>query len=62
MPLLLPELTDRLAQRFDIVTLLELLDVTSEQLLEAFQDRISEKYDYLTEQLEEPEEDESTEI
>ena len=53
MPLLLPELTDRLAQRFDIVTLLELLDVTSEQLLEAFQDRVSERYDYLTEQLEE---------
>ena len=61
MPLLLPELTDRLAQRFDIVTLLELLDVTSEQLLEAFQDRVSERYDYLTEQLEELE-DESTEV
>lgn len=57
MSLLLPELTDRLAQRFDIVTLLELLDVTSEQLLEAFQDRVAEKYEFLTEQLEESEDE-----
>lgn len=51
MSLLLPELTEKLAQRFDIVDLLELLDVTSEQLLEAFQDRVSTKYEYLVEQL-----------
>jgi len=61
MSLLLPELTDRLAQRFDIVTLLELLDVTSEQLLEAFQDRVSERYEFLSEQLEE-QDGESTEV
>jgi len=55
MSLLLPELTEKLAQHFDIVDLLELLDVTSEELLEAFQDRVSQKYEYLVEQLEESE-------
>jgi len=61
MSLLLPELTEKLAQRFDIVDLLELLDVTSEELLEAFQDRVSTKYEYLVEQLEE-QNGESTEV
>lgn len=51
--LLLAELQESLAERFDIVTLLELLDVTPEELLEAFQDRIAEKQDYLRSQLEE---------
>ena len=62
MALLLPELKDRLAQRFDVVTLLELLDVTSEELLEAFQDRVSDRMEYLESQLEDEDFGETTEV
>ena len=51
--MLLAELQEALAERLDIITLLELLDITSEELLEAFQDRIEEKQDILREQLQE---------
>ena len=61
MPLLLPELKERLAQRYDVVTLLELLDVTSEELLEAFQDRVSDRMEYLESQLED-DDGETTEV
>lgn len=62
MSLVLPELKDRLAQRYDVVTLLELLDVTSEELLEAFQDRVSDRMEYLESQLEDEDLGEEAEI
>lgn len=47
MALLLSELKQRLAQEFDEVTLLEILDIKSEDIVEAFSDLIEEKYDEL---------------
>lgn len=44
MTLTLEELKSRLAQQFDEVTLLELLGVTSEELVEAFEDRIENNF------------------
>ena len=45
-PLTLEELKERLS-RFDEVTLLEMLGVDSEELVEAFSDLIESKYDKL---------------
>ena len=45
-PLTLEELKERLS-RFDEVTLLEMLGVDSEELVEAFTDLIESKYDKL---------------
>jgi hypothetical protein len=42
MSMLLEELKSKLAQQLDEVTLLELLGVTSEELVEAFSDKIEE--------------------
>lgn len=49
--LTLQELQDRL-KRFDEITLLELLDVTSEELVEAFIDRIEDNFDRLLNEVE----------
>ena len=36
--------------RLDEITLLEILDVTSEELVERFQDRIEDRYEELSEE------------
>lgn len=46
MPLLLHEIKERLIE-LDEVTLLELLDITSEDIVEQFSDRIEERADKL---------------
>jgi hypothetical protein len=46
MPLLLHEIKDRLKE-LDEITLLELLDITSEDLVEMFADKIEEQADAL---------------
>ena len=61
MSLLLPELIERLLQQYDSDTLLEMLEITAEELLENFQDRVAERREYLLEQLD-GEEDEATEV
>jgi hypothetical protein len=53
----LEELKERLAQ-LDELTILELLDVTSEELVEFLSDQIEYKYDQLIEYLSEPDEEE----
>jgi hypothetical protein len=50
------DLCDRLAARLDEITLMELLDISSEDLVQKFADRIEENYDYLISELEEFEE------
>jgi TusA-related sulfurtransferase len=52
MPFTLKELKERLA-RLDEVTLLEVLDISSEDLVERFEDFIEEHAEYLTDDLEE---------
>jgi hypothetical protein len=44
------EIKEILSQ-YDEVTLLEILDVSSEELLDRFEDRIDEQYDELVEEL-----------
>ena len=51
LPLTLQELQDRL-KRFDEITLLELLDVTSEELVDSFIDRIEDNFDRLVDEVE----------
>lgn len=51
MPLTLPEICDRL-KSIDEVSLLEILNITSEDLVERFQDLIEERADNLEEDLE----------
>jgi hypothetical protein len=46
MPLLLHEIKERLID-LDEITLLELLDINSEDIVEAFSDRIEERADKL---------------
>jgi rRNA maturation endonuclease Nob1 len=55
--LTLEELKDRLAHRFDEVTLMERLDISSEELVQAFSDKIEELYDELVEEVTEDEEE-----
>jgi hypothetical protein len=50
------DLCYRLANRLDEITLMELLEVTSEDLVQKFSDRIEDNYDYLVSELEEFEE------
>lgn len=54
--LTLEELKERLAARFSEDDLLELLKVTSADLVEVFTDRIEEQQDMLREELDEGEE------
>ena len=42
----------RIAERLDEVTILELLDIHADELVEAFTDKIEEKQDYIRTQLE----------
>ena len=48
----LVELKELLATRFDEVTLLELLEIDSYKLVEAFADVIEERYEYLITEIE----------
>ena len=52
MTILFEELKEKLI-RFDEVTLLELLNVTSEDLVNRFEDIIDERYDELLKEIEE---------
>lgn len=48
-------------KRIDEISLLEILEISSEDLVDRFADKIEEKYDLLKEDFEEEEDDESTE-
>ena len=50
MTMTLEDLKESL-QHLDEVTLLEVLDITSEELVEMFVDRIEERFDYLENEL-----------
>ena len=57
MTLTLNELKERLAEFYDEVTLLEVLNVNSFDLVEAFSDRIEAKYESLVAEFDETEEE-----
>lgn len=48
----LPELKERLAKAFDEITLLELLNITAEDIVDKFSDEIEENQDRLELELE----------
>jgi hypothetical protein len=50
------EITKRLAAQYDEITLLEILNISSEDLVEAFLDRIEDKYEYFNNELSDYEE------
>ena len=52
MPLTLEELKERIAERMDEDSILEILNIDSYQLVEAFSDLIEEHYDKLNSQME----------
>lgn len=51
MTLTLQEITKKLAEQYDEITLLEVLNIDSYDLVEAFFDRIEEKYEYFNKEL-----------
>jgi len=51
MTLTLQEITKKLAEQYDEITLLEILNIDSYDLLEAFFDRIEDKYEYFNNEL-----------
>lgn len=53
MTLTLQEIKEKLAEQYDEVMLLEILEINSYDIVNAFFDRIEEKYDELNEDLEE---------
>lgn len=57
MPLTFYELLERL-KKIDEVSLLEVLQLTSGDIVDRFEDRISDNYDYLIGELDDEEEDE----
>lgn len=56
MPLTFYELLERL-KKIDEVSLLEVLQLTSGDIVDRFEDRISDNYDYLIGELDDEEED-----
>ena len=56
MALTIEELKSRLVGEYDEVTLLEILNVTAEDLVEAFEDRVIDRVDKLMEAFEDDEE------
>ena len=48
----LEELKERLAERVDEITLMEILNINSEDLVTAFSDRIEEKFEDLNKEYE----------
>ncbi len=53
MTFTLQEIKEKLAEQYDEVMLLEILEINSYDIVNAFFDRIEEKYDELNEDLEE---------
>ena len=51
MPLTLEELKEKLAEQLDEVTLLEILGITSYDLVERFEDLIEDKFDKLEKEI-----------
>jgi hypothetical protein len=51
MTLTLPEIKERLAEEYDEITLLEVLNINSYDLVDAFFERIEERYDYFNKEL-----------
>lgn len=51
MTLTLQEILSKLADQYDEVTLLELLNITSYDLVEAFYDRVEDRYEYFNKEL-----------
>jgi hypothetical protein len=49
--LVLNEIMELLAERYDEITLLELLDISSEELVERFSDKIEQRYEKLQQEL-----------
>lgn len=52
MPLTLEELKEKLAERLDEITLLELLGINSYDIVERFEDLIENNYDKLMKEIE----------
>jgi ribosome assembly protein YihI (activator of Der GTPase) len=55
--LTLEELCQALKQRVDEISLLEVLSISAEDLVERFKDRIEERYDQLSRDFDDEEED-----
>ena len=53
MPLTLDELNERLAERVDEITLMEILNINSYDLIAMFGDRVEDKLDELLEEFDE---------
>jgi len=53
----LTELKQKLANYYDEISLLELLNITSEELVERFYDKIEDRYDELVEEFPDDEEE-----
>ena len=51
MNLTLNELKEKFTSQLDELSILELLEITSSDLVEAFSDRIGEKYEYFCSEL-----------
>lgn len=54
MPLLIPEIAEKLKD-WDEITLLEILDITADDLVERFYDKIEDKYETLRKDFDEEE-------
>jgi hypothetical protein len=50
MPLTLTDLMSKL-KHLDEITLLEVLDITSEEIIERFIDKVEQRYDFLEKEL-----------
>jgi hypothetical protein len=59
MALTLDDLKNKMARALNEVEILEVLEITTDQLVDRFEDLILEKYDYLLEELEEGEQEEN---
>lgn len=51
MTLTLQEIKEKLAEEYDEITLLEVLNINSFDLVDAFFDRIEDKYEFFNKQL-----------
>jgi hypothetical protein len=51
MTLTLQEISKKLAEQYDEITLLEILNIDSFDLVEAFFDRVEERYEYFNKEL-----------
>lgn len=57
MPLTLNELKEKLADNYDEISILELLEINSYDLVERFTDKIEDKFDQLEEEFLDEEEE-----